>query len=129
MALKLAVVDGGALGFKASAPPVTGVVSFVSAPSTKAGALVSSLFKGIYKGNVQFKVASGCTNGTCTSDADYFNTFSPGSTKNKVEGDFPLREDDEKACSIPGKTGGGSACTISATIIVTNAGQTKVKME
>lgn len=128
MAKKKLVVDGATLGFKASAPAVTGAVTFVSSPSTKVKAKNSSM-KGAYKGNVQFKVAAGCTDGSCTSSADYLDTFSPGSTKGKIEGDPPLREDDEKVCAIPGTTWVGAPCTINATVVVSDPGQTKVSSE
>lgn len=124
MSTTKAVVQGAVLGFQN--PAHTGSISFLSAPSNK----VSAEGKGIYKGAVQFQIAAGMGDGTgCISSAAYTDTFSPQSTKNLVEGDAPLREDDTKSIvSIPGMNG-INPCTISTVVVVNDAGQSKVIME
>jgi hypothetical protein len=116
---KKVVVQGAILGFQA---PVTGTATFTSAPSLK----VKAENKGIYKGSVGFVVNPGTTDGTYTTNSPQTGTFSPQAIKTKVENDKPLREDDKKTLVLNGLNGGGVPGTFSATIIIQDAGQTKV---
>jgi len=118
---KKVVVQGAVLGFKE--PIITGNVTFVSSSSTK----VKAENKGVYKGSVQFTVNS-ATNSTttCTLSAPYSDSFSPLAVKTTVESEKPLREDDEKLVVLTGTDSGGNPCTINATIVIKDSGQTKV---
>jgi len=102
---------------------VAGSASFTETPSTK----VKAGGQFIYKNNTQVTVPIGASDGTCTTTSAGVGYMPATSLKNRVEGNTPLRVDDEVTIPlIPGVLSGGGACSLTVKVTITNAGQTKV---
>lgn len=124
MALKEVAVQGCTLTYD---PPVTGApASFVTAPSTK----VIAAGSGVYLDGAQIQIPAGVTNGSCTTSAIAYGNIDATATKVNAEATPVLRVDDLVTVqNIPGSTGGGSGCSLTVTVRITNAGQTKVRAQ
>lgn len=120
MASKNIATNDATLGFET---PVTGNVDFTLPSTKKAKALGQS----VHADGDQFTVQAGATNGTCTTTAPYVDSMPTTASKTKAEGALVLRVDDSKTVNIPGVLSGGGACTLTATVKITDAGQSKVK--
>lgn len=133
---ELLVCEGVSLGFKEAVPAVTGSISVnpevVVPPVTNPSKLSNKVRT---EGNrvyteIGFTITN-TTNGTCTQVNPFYGSITPdiASKKTLIVGSKPVRESDEVAVLIPGALSNGSACQIAATIVITTAGQTKVKAE
>jgi hypothetical protein len=98
-------------------------------PKVKAGG------SGVYAGDIDVAISL-ATNGTCTQTPPVppapfpKATLKPTATKTKAQGDLVLRDGDSAvAVTISGTDGGGNPCTFPVTVVVTDAGQTKVKAQ
>jgi len=122
MALKEIAVDGMTLQDTLGGSPN---ITINSSPSSK----VKSGGSGIYSGGISITIASGSTSSTgCALTNPASGTISSTASKTKENGQTVNRKDDEVAISGAG-TMGGSGCTASFNIKITDAGQTKVKAE
>jgi hypothetical protein len=120
---KLIAVQGMTLSDTLGGAPV---ITINTSPSIK----VKAENKGIYSGGISITVASGSVSSKgCTLTSAAIGTISPTALKVKENGQLVNRQDDEVSISGPGLTGGGSGCTATFNIKITNAGQTKVKAE
>ncbi len=114
-------VSGCTLAYSA---PVTGPApSLTSAPSVK----VKVQGNGVYHDGDTVEIPVGITNGTCTSTVVATGNIAASATKVLADGKKVLRTNDSVTVSgITGVLSGGGGCTLSATVTITNAGQTKV---
>ena len=103
---------------------ITGIATPSSSPSLKNKAEG----QGIYFEKIDFIIAAGATDGTCTSVSPFSGSIigSSSKIKDKQSGSFAVLDGDNVDVSIPGILSGGSACTISAKITA-KANQTKVQ--
>lgn len=125
--------EGVVLNFGITVPPVSGSIAVnpeVFPPYPAAASILSSKVK--TGGNrVYTKIGftiTGATNGTCTQTVPYYGSITGTAVKCRVDGsEIPVRETDNISALITGQTGGGSPCTISATIEIQSPGQIKAK--
>lgn len=81
----------------------------------------------VYTDGVVITIPVGATNGSCTSTVAATGNLMATATKIASKGKPPIREGDEVTVGgIAGSNSNGS-CTLSVTVFVQNAGQTKVK--
>lgn len=129
MAKKLLAVDG--FSYSISDPTVQATISLIGVPSLK----VRAESKGVCKDGFSLVVSAikvPSVGATTPDPVPYTVSFSATSTKNKVEGSFPLRVDDETSTInanpiIPGTP--PAPYPVSFNIKITNSGQSKVKGE
>lgn len=123
MALKEVAVQGATFSYQA---PVTGAPPTPGAPSTK----VLAGGSGVFQDGLQVTIPVGVTDGTCTTTAVGIGNISATSLKVDAEGKKVLRVGDSvTVAGITGVLSGGSACALTVTVEITNAGQAKVKAE
>ena len=117
----LLVNEDCTLGFKTSVPPVTGSITILPASITTD---FSSNGKKIYN-DISFSI-SGATNQTVTGGVLLLGVLKGNSSK--VKGNLlpVIREDAEVSVTISGFVG-SVATTFTSTVVVLNAGQTKLK--
>jgi hypothetical protein len=109
----------------------TGTVNITSAPSTNTGVnvLPGPVKKGVYTNPLNVTI-SGATSGSCTQTAPFLPfSISATAVKSKVDGNAVMRVTDQVPISIPGTQPGPSACTITGTLIISDAGQDKAKAD
>lgn len=109
---------------------VTGIILDIGIPSTKVKAKTKGVLKDGYEISVSGIIDSGA--GATIPDPNTYNvTYSATATKNKAEGDFILREDDETAIinatpKIPNPGGSPIDSPVEFKYVITDAGQDKV---
>ncbi len=104
--------------------PVTGTPAvFTGAPS----AALMADGRGVYMDGAAITIPAGITDGACVASSPTNATLPATAAKVVSGGKLPIREGDEVTVGgIAGVTGSGSSCTLSVTVFVQRAGQTKV---
>lgn len=123
MALDRVAVQGATFAYQT---PVTGAAPTPGAPSEKV--LATGL--GVFQDGLQITIPVGVTDGVCTTTEVGVGNMPATSSKVSAEGKRVLREGDSVTVSgITGVLSGGSACTLTVTVEIADAGQSKVSAE
>jgi len=122
VAKKEVAVVGASLSYEF---PVSGTsAQFTGSPSSKVKA--DGAF--VFEDGTQVTIPAGITDGTCTTNVPGIGNMEATASKVKADGKLVLRKDDTLTVTgIAGVLSGGGACTLNATVKISNAGQAKVK--